>query len=144
MMNDRFKFRVWDVQNQKYLYFDISNSESLNDFAFFAAEEAPDYNEQIECPDTNCWALIIEQCTGLKDKNDKLIYEGDIVKEWFGETGTYQVIYENSTASFVFSNFNDEDYDYDLKHNPDLFPNQDLEIIGNVHENPELLEQSND
>lgn len=86
--------------------------------------------------------IIVMRCTGLRDKNGKLIYEGDIVKEWFGETGTYQVIYENSTASFIFSNLNDEDYDYDLRQNPDLFPDQDLKIIGNIHENPELLEAS--
>lgn len=138
--NNRFKFRVWDVQEQKFVYFDLSDKENLSDFGYFAIEECPDYNEQIRCPDANCWALIIEQCTGLKDKNGKLIYEGDIVKEWFGETGTYQVIYENSTASFIFSNLDDEDYDYDLRYNQDLFPNQDLEVIGNIHEDEELLQ----
>lgn len=121
-MNERFKFRVWDVQEQKYLYFDLSNKGSISDFEYFATEEAPDYNEQIKCPDSNCWALIIEQCTGLKDKNGKLIYEGDIVKtEWFDEKNIYQVVWDEKMGCFCFEN-------------ADV-----TEVIGNVHENPDLL-----
>lgn len=45
--NNRFKFRIWDVQGQNFMYFDLSDKESLSDFGYFATEECPDYNEQM-------------------------------------------------------------------------------------------------
>lgn len=124
--NNRFKFRVWDVQEQKFVYFDLSDKENLSDFGYFATEECPDYNEQIRCPDANCWALIIEQCTGLKDKNSKLVYEGDILKSGILH---YRVSWHN--GKFVLNK--------GCKNYPisgcDL-----MEIIGNIHQNSELLQ----
>lgn len=125
-MNDRFKFRVWDVQNQEYIYFDLINKDGLSDFAYFANEVTPDYNEQVRCPDTNCWALIIEQCTGLKDKNGKLIYEGDIITRkgiyrrvfWIDEEGGFG--YEPSTLF-------------------EPLQTETCKIAGNIHENGDLL-----
>lgn len=154
-MNERFKFRAWHKEYKRMVDVykfgqDMGACEWVWHSNIYPTEDGE--------PVLNDWGAICErqeiitrskltncefmQCTGLKDKNGKLIFEGDIIKEWFGETGTYQVIYENSTASFIFSNLNDEDYDYDLRQNPDLFPDQDLEIIGNIHENPELLKAS--
>jgi uncharacterized phage protein (TIGR01671 family) len=74
------------------------------------------------------------QFTGLTDKNSKKIFEGDIVRYMNKETMV--VSYRNESASFVGTysaiNFN---YCASLM-SSSLY----LEVIGNIHDNPELLE----
>jgi uncharacterized phage protein (TIGR01671 family) len=79
------------------------------------------------------WAddVVVEQYTGLKDKNDKEICEGDIVRD-YDEGYLYKVIYNDYDAQFQFYDPVDDNY----------YSNNDLaehEIIGNIHETPELL-----
>lgn len=74
------------------------------------------------------------QYTGLKDKNNKEIYEGDILFESFGER-YYKVVFENGGFRAEFKGDFDE-HSFDLI---DVVA-QGCEIVGNIYENPELME----
>ena len=77
--------------------------------------------------------LIRRQYTGLKDKNGKDIYEGDIVQD---QEGKHSVEWCEQEMGFRLFNV------FFYKNDPG-FPNVilwiDLEVIGNIYENPELL-----
>lgn len=75
------------------------------------------------------------QYTGLKDKDNKEIYEGDILFESFGEK-YYKVIFENGGFRAEFKG-DFEEYSFDLI---DVVA-QGCEIVGNIYENPELTEE---
>ncbi len=103
----------------------------------------------------------IGQCTGLRDSNNELIYEGDIVNFtywWFdgmGEADSQligEVIYIPELMSYALRGVKNKDW---IRHiggdegTSDTVPfatwrfdGDDFKIIGNVHDNPELLEVS--
>lgn len=70
------------------------------------------------------------ECTGVRDKNGKLIFEGDIVRTEYGDG--FQVCWLASCGMFILEK-------------PSAFEQRDLacfgefEVIGNIHDNPELL-----
>lgn len=77
--------------------------------------------------------LKIMQYSGLKDKNNKEIYEGDILSNGNNEK-PYKVIFENGSFRAEFEE-DFEEYSFDLI---DVVA-QGCEVVGNIYENPELL-----
>ena len=112
-MQDRFYFRAW------------TGTQMLSDVAVcngvYIRADWPEYDD-----------FIVMQSTGLKDKNGKLIYEGDIVKfktELFGKPK--QIIWDE--CHYILKNTFIILCDMEIKQ-------FGLEVIGNIYENKELLE----
>ncbi len=119
-MNDRFKFRVWDDVNNKY----VNKGVLLRcgDLAIPSMKNDYDMN-----PVDGRYS--IEQCTGLKDKNGKLVYEGDILKP-NGNTITKEVVYEDGSYWAK-----DTIYFHDKCHIFQKWIDEcGYEIVGNIHE----------
>lgn len=83
-------------------------------------------------PDTIC------QCTGLKDKNGKLIWENDIVKDKHGNF--YKVFWQNNYYQFSWICVKSDVFLIGAKWDLWSFKSFEIEVIGNIFDNAELLE----
>lgn len=137
-MNDRFKFRCLNKKTNEIFFVYSFDKNFIQATPSSVVPSIRRFNID-DC--------IIMQCTGLKDKNGKLIYEGDIVKSDF----KFFTITINPLAfkvgDVVFSelfggwviNSKDKAAPYQQAHLGKIEA-QNCEVIGNIYENKELLE----
>lgn len=129
-MSDRFKFRVWDKQKKRHIY-DIERTyDSNNESGAWSFAEVLEDDK-----------FIVEQCIGLRDKNGKLIYEGDVCSLYGMK---YEIRWKDGglgmrdyppcadTDGYIFSDtvpFTNRLYlREDLK---------EIEVVGTIHDNPD-------
>lgn len=129
-MNREIKFRVWDLLNDEFRRDFVVELGGRVFETQSGGREINDYTYQSD--------FILLQYTGLTDKNDKEIYEGDIIEisndHWYYDNHVVscKVFYKDS--SFVYGV--PEDY------RPlDILSMWRVEVIGNIYENPELSEK---
>lgn len=81
--------------------------------------------------------IVLMQSTGLNENNGIEIFEGDIVEIIYDrEPFIGVVVYDLGETDFKATN-NREDYGNNFQY---LTVGESIEVIGNIHENPELLE----
>ena len=128
-MENRYLFRGKRTDNNEWVY-GLPSCDEDGEIEEIEVWSEDDINFYSVDPETIC------QCTGIKDKNGKLIWENDIVncltEECYGYIG-----WNESEAGFYF-NVLLEDGNFEEEH---IYDYQDcIEVIGNTFDNSELLE----
>ena len=118
------KYRVYDKTEKCY----SDKAFSIDQLGICYVQDEDGYGEEIDEE-----RYIIEQFTGLKDKNGKEIYDGDIVEyDWYIRNGeSYRV-----KEKVVFDDMGARVCGHNRIRNC-----SGVEVIGNVHENTDLLEE---
>ncbi len=119
------KFRAWDKRSKEM--WKVSTLHIEDEYADLFKKNI--YENPLNDPSAKFGDVILMQSTGLKDKNGVESWEGDI--GWDAHLEVHgQVIFENGAFKYEWDNISE-----------DLFEvTDDIEIVGNIHENPELLE----
>lgn len=138
------KFRAWDNERNQMVYRDLDTFAKFG-CPFIPMQEAVENN-------------TIMQYTGFKDKNGKEVYEGDIIKAFFEEYGSldedsvffpektiYGVVRINPhRTGMIIRKVKCEEEDVEPHFLEGKFVKIKTkydEVIGNIYENPELLER---
>lgn len=124
------KFKIWNLEKKQW--------ENVLRWAI-----SPEDGSVIDAHEPGVFTVApfsyeIVQYTGLKDKNGKQIYEKDII-QWInyttindGEKNITVIEYDDKDASFYIGGWYDRDF-------PDT--SKEALILGNIYENPELLDK---
>lgn len=129
-MDREIKFRIWNKSQKVFVDLDkeFDQETKVWDLDLRRKQVYLSHGQYGEHTDLGPQDVILQQFTGLKDKNGKEIYEGDILNvnpKW--------TAYKNDNRVVSFKN------GIFLANDRPLYGQHHLEIVGNIFENPELL-----
>ena len=138
-MNRELKFRAWDSITKKWLfgyeYPNLGGFSMKGEVMLFG-----EYSRFFESIPIEDWdKIILMQYTGLKDKNGKEVYEGDVIRQ-----SSDLCIIESCVGGFDCQMLVELKNGGTLRgsvYNFSFLSEKYCEIIGNIYENPELLTQ---
>ena len=117
----------------------LDNGEWVTGYVLFSKDNSEAVIAKLTDTESVCENVdpaTVGQFTGLHDKNGKEIYEGDVVRTLSGFVG-----YMRYNERFIRFEVAAPYESYDNERNPDGVPRESWEVIGNIHDNPELLNQ---
>lgn len=128
-MEDRYLFRAKRLDNgewvEGYLSYPFCTKKGNESYYFYAKDSLGFFCRCVVDASTIC------QCTGLKDKNGNLIWENDIVKINNSKVNTVITFRD---FEIICTIPNEKYYKHRLEYDTEY------EVIGNIFDNPELLE----
>ena len=136
-MEDRYLFKAKRLDNGEWVQGALFNGESHCiigqeiKFSPYTEHECKIVGHEVD-RDTIC------QCTGLKDKNGKLIWENDIVRDEKGNF--YKAFWQNNYYQFSWVCVKTDVFLIGTKWDLWSIKSFEIEVIGNKFDNPELLE----
>jgi uncharacterized phage protein (TIGR01671 family) len=149
-MSRELKFRAWEKREKRMIYADeAKNEKSLLAIGFHGLPIAVD-DGSFRDDEIIGWnidhRIELMQYTGLKDKNGKEIYEGDIVQvESFYDTQYAKVIWGPVSNMYIWMNGETWLFHFASGVEGPVYPHcqecngERTSIVGNIYEHPELL-----
>lgn len=136
---ERFRFRVWSEEEKKWcdgLFIDGLGCVGVEWFWDGGG---------VDCRDNanGNRRFAVEQCTGLRDANGRLIYEGDIIESFANECESVRNVVEWNGDFTRFEAVPVPKYEWTNNCgsiSKEWLARFERRIVGNIHENPELLE----
>lgn len=144
-MEDRYLFKAKRLDNGEWVIGNLIQNPFFKGVRSWISSEQEDKTRLRSISRTQAlWNSIevdsstICQCTGLKDKNGKLIWENDIVRDKHGNC--YKAFWQNNYYQFSWICVKSDIFSIGVKWDLWSFKSFEIEVVGNIFDNKELVE----